>query len=153
MFPETDPNLLKPTPANQHHIINISNMNIIVLHFFRSLKVWIFTLLPTRNEQKSPKWLVLRKTIPSFWNFLFHKNCWYIKYVTCTLCSFIQNLTSSLPFSVYFSFTSAFQSLLSFYLLLVIGRLHMTSHISRQKNWLTKSSNLCWKGIRGVSEK
>ena len=28
-----------------------------------------------------------------------------------------------------------------------IGRLHMTSHISRQKNWLIKSSNLCWKGI------
>ena len=28
-----------------------------------------------------------------------------------------------------------------------IGRLHMTSHISRQKKWLTKSSNLCWKGI------
>ena len=23
----------------------------------------------------------------------------------------------------------------------------MTSHISRQKNWLTKSSNLCWRGI------
>ena len=23
----------------------------------------------------------------------------------------------------------------------------MTSHISRQKNWLTKTCNLCWKGI------
>ena len=23
----------------------------------------------------------------------------------------------------------------------------MTSHISRQKKWLTKSSNLCWRGI------
>ena len=23
----------------------------------------------------------------------------------------------------------------------------MTSHISRQKNWLTKSSNLCWRGM------
>ena len=23
----------------------------------------------------------------------------------------------------------------------------MTSHISRQKNWPTKSSNLCWNGI------
>ena len=29
----------------------------------------------------------------------------------------------------------------------LIGRLHMTSHISRQKNWLTKSCNLCWRGI------
>ena len=28
-----------------------------------------------------------------------------------------------------------------------IGRLHMTSHISRQKKWLTKSSNLCWRDI------
>ena len=26
-------------------------------------------------------------------------------------------------------------------------RLHMTSHISRQKKWLTKTCNLCWKGI------
>ena len=26
---------------------------------------------------------------------------------------------------------------------LSIGRLHMTSHISRQKKWLTKSCNLC----------
>ena len=23
----------------------------------------------------------------------------------------------------------------------------MTSHISREKNWLTKSYNLCWNGI------
>ena len=23
----------------------------------------------------------------------------------------------------------------------------MTSHISRQKKWMTKSSNLCWRGI------
>ena len=23
----------------------------------------------------------------------------------------------------------------------------MTSHISRQKNWLTKCCNLCWRGI------
>ena len=29
-----------------------------------------------------------------------------------------------------------------------IGRLHMTSHISRPKTWLTKRCNLCWKGIR-----
>ena len=28
-----------------------------------------------------------------------------------------------------------------------IGRLHVTSWISRQKKWMTKSSNLCWKGI------
>ena len=28
-----------------------------------------------------------------------------------------------------------------------IGRLHVTSWISRQKKWLTKSSNLCWRGI------
>ena len=31
--------------------------------------------------------------------------------------------------------------------MLIIGRLHMTSHISRQKNWLIKSSNLCWRSI------
>ena len=30
---------------------------------------------------------------------------------------------------------------------LPMGRLHMTSHISRQKKWLTKRCNLCWKGI------
>ena len=29
-----------------------------------------------------------------------------------------------------------------------IERLHITSHISHQKKWLTKSCNLCWKGIR-----
>ena len=28
-----------------------------------------------------------------------------------------------------------------------IGRLHMTSHISRQKKWLTKSYHFFWKGI------
>ena len=28
-----------------------------------------------------------------------------------------------------------------------IGRLHVTSRISRQKKWMTKSSNLCWRGI------
>ena len=28
-----------------------------------------------------------------------------------------------------------------------IGRLHVTSHFSRQKKWMTKSSNLCWRGI------
>ena len=28
-----------------------------------------------------------------------------------------------------------------------IGRLHVTSRISRQKKWMTKSSNLCWGGI------
>ena len=28
-----------------------------------------------------------------------------------------------------------------------IGRLHMMSHILRQKKWLTKTFNLCWKGI------
>ena len=28
-----------------------------------------------------------------------------------------------------------------------IGRLHMTSHFSRQKYWLTKCCNLCWRGI------
>ena len=29
----------------------------------------------------------------------------------------------------------------------IIGRLYMTSHLSRQKKSLTKSSNLCWRGI------
>ena len=29
----------------------------------------------------------------------------------------------------------------------LIGRLHVTSRISRQKKWMTKSSNLCWGGI------
>ena len=28
-----------------------------------------------------------------------------------------------------------------------IGRLHVTSHISHQRNWLTQSSDLCWRGI------
>ena len=28
-----------------------------------------------------------------------------------------------------------------------IGRLHMTPYILRQKKWLTKTCNLCWKGI------
>ena len=28
----------------------------------------------------------------------------------------------------------------------IIGRLHMTSHISREEKWRTKSCNLCWKG-------
>ena len=29
----------------------------------------------------------------------------------------------------------------------LIGRLHVTSRISRQKKWMTKNSNLCWRGI------
>ena len=28
-----------------------------------------------------------------------------------------------------------------------IGRLDMTSHISREKKWLTKNCNLSWKGM------
>ena len=43
-----------------------------------------------------------------------------------------------------------FEIALFFVLLLLVlstGRLHMTSYISRQKKWLTKSCNLCWKGI------
>ena len=31
--------------------------------------------------------------------------------------------------------------------ILGIERLHMTSHISRQKKWLIKTCNLCWKAI------
>ena len=32
-----------------------------------------------------------------------------------------------------------------------VGRLHMTSHISRQIKWLTINSNLCWKDVRRIS--
>ena len=39
------------------------------------------------------------------------------------------------------------QSTLEMYLSRGIGRLHVTSHISRQKKWMTKGSNLCWRGI------